>query len=405
MNIVGLIVEYNPLHNGHLYHFQQSLKACEAEASVIVMSGHFLQRGEPSLVNKWARTKMALSMGADLVFELPYAYSTQSAEGFAFGAISILNQLPFVTHLCFGSEGGHVDALDEIASLIYQESDELKQALKRELLKGISYPSAYAKALLSISRNEAYASSFMQPNNMLGISYLVALKHLNSHIIPKSIKREKAGYHDTQLTDQHIASATGIREALFSEKSYQWQRIKPYVPSYTYQILKEEARAGRGPVSWENYFKHIQHALLSQPSHRVASLFEVEEGLENRLRKYIAQAHSFEHFCQLVKSKRYTYNRIQRMMTHLMLNYSKQDRAMLELEKGPSYLRLLGFSKKGRSLLNSYKESLSPSLVAKLKKENPSMLQWDIKSAQVHSLAYKGEQSLLYEYQQSPIQH
>jgi predicted nucleotidyltransferase len=394
MKVVGLIVEYNPLHYGHQYHFEQSNKKTGADAVVIVMSGNFLQRGEPALVNKWARTEMALEMGVDLVFELPYVYATQQAQHFAYGAISILNHLPFVTHLCFGSESGEIEAIQDIASLLAQEPSDFQQKIKEEMSKGQSYPSAYATSLQYILTTKNLDPALVsEPNNILGLNYLISLKQLQSHILPVTIKRDKAGFHEKEFVDQKIASATSIRHALLSPDSLDWEKIRPFVPKWTFDILKKEASYGRGPVSWENYFPYVAHSFLSQSSEQLRLIYEMEEGIENRFKEKIKEAITVEHLCQLVKSKRYTWNRIQRMISHTYTQFLKQDATDLHLEKGPSYLRLLGFSKKGKELLNGYKKELQIPIISSIRKDHPPMLDWDIKAATLHSLGYKGNVS------------
>jgi predicted nucleotidyltransferase len=393
--VVGLIVEYNPLHYGHHYHFTEAKKTTGADAVAIVMSGNFLQRGEPALVNKWARTEMALEMGVDLVFELPYAYSTQQAHYFAFGAVSILNHLPFMTHLCFGSESGDIEDLKAIAHLLVSEPQSFKEKLKQEMSLGKSYPKAYGESLKKlILEQELDPALFEQPNNILGLHYLMSLNKLNSPILPTTIKREKAGYHDKEFSDQKIASATSIRQALFSSSTPHWEKIKPYLPSFTYDILRREAEAGRGPVSWESFYPYIIHSFISQSSTDLHRIYEMEEGIEHRFKAKVMEAETVEHLCQLVKSKRYTWNRIQRMMLHTYTQFSKHEAQELNLDQGPTYMRLLGYSDKGQQLLNQHKKELEIPLISSIRKDHPPMLDWDLKAASLHTLGYRIEAAL-----------
>jgi predicted nucleotidyltransferase len=392
MKVVGLIVEYNPLHYGHQYHFTEAKKKTGADAVAIVMSGNFLQRGEPALVNKWARAEMALEMGVDLVFELPYVYSTQQAQHFAFGSVATLNHLPFVTHLCFGSESGDINDLKTIAHLLVREPQSFKRKIKEEMSKGNSYPKAYGNSLKKLMvEQELDPALFEQPNNILGLHYLMSLKKIESSIQPTTIKREKAGYHDKEFVDQKIASATSIRQALFSSNTPDWEKIKPYVPSFTYRLLRKEAEEGRGPVSWESYYSYVTQSFLSQSIAHLHQIYEMEEGIEHRFKSKIKEAESVEHLCQLVKSKRYTWNRIQRMILHTYTQFTKCDALGLNLENGPAYLRLLGYSNMGKQLLNQYKKELEVPLISSIRKNHPPMLEWDLKAALLHSLAYKNE--------------
>lgn len=407
MNVVGLVVEYNPLHNGHRYHFEQAKKMSKAEACVIVMSGNFLQRGEPAIVDKWARTRMALRMGVDLVFELPYVYSTQNANWFAFGAVALLNQLPFVTHLCFGSESGELEALDKLAEVIVHEPDRLKQTLQDKLKEGWPFPKAYSYALQAvIQHDDNLAETIKQPNNILGLHYLAALKRLKSSIIPLTLKRYKAHYHQVNFTDSRVASATSIRQALLERDVPHWDAVRPYVPNYTLDGLIKEYEAGRGLMHWETFYPYLAHLLLSQSASQLRQIYEMEEGIEHRLKKYILQADSLNQLIQLVKTKRYTHNRIQRMLVHLLTQCRKDEIRTLNLEKGPTYLRLLGYSPRGKRLLNQYKHKLNVPLISSIKKEHPAMLELDLKAAAVYNLGiYPQEPGLaqMREISQPPL--
>ncbi|MDQ0339199.1 putative nucleotidyltransferase [Caldalkalibacillus uzonensis] len=393
MKVVGLIVEYNPLHNGHRYHFEQAMALTGAEACVIVMSGHFLQRGEPALVNKWARTRMALDMGVDLVFELPYVYSTQQAEIFAYGAVFLLNQLPFVTHLCFGSESGNLEELNTAARMLATESQSFKKTLKAKLKEGHPYAYAYGHALAAqLNKSDRVdAKTFAQPNNILGLHYLMALHQLKSTIQPVTIKRYKAHYHQQTLTDTHIASATSIRQALLETAVPDWEAIRPFVPSFTLDVLKEEYEAGRGLICWENFYSYLLYALLSHSARDLNRIYEMEEGIEHRLKACVLSSHSAKHLIEQVKTKRYTWNRIQRILVHTLTQCHKQDIENLSLQEGPAYLRLLGYSAKGRELLNRYKKELTIPLIANIRQAHPPMLDWDLKAARIYTLGYRSD--------------
>ena len=216
MSTVGLVVEYNPLHNGHYYHFQQSKKVTGADSAICIMSGNFLQRGEPAVVNKWARAEMALRMGADLVLELPVAYSAQPAEWFAFGAVSALDATGLVDSLCFGSESGDIGWLEAAADVLQDEPAPLRELLQQELKAGVPYPAAYSRAVAQLVPG-ADESELAKPNNTLGLHYLIALRRLRSGIRPQTIARTKAEYNQTDITDGRIASATALRKLLFED--------------------------------------------------------------------------------------------------------------------------------------------------------------------------------------------
>lgn len=212
--VLGIIAEYSPFHNGHLYHLVESKNRAGAEAVICVISGNFMQRGIPSVIDKWTKTEMALLCGADLVIELPTVYSISSAENFAQGAIKILNSLKLIDTISFGSETSDIQILDKFASVLYQEPKEYVSILNHELSKGFSYPKARENALLMYLNDiRKYANVLSSPNNILGIEYLKALKRLKSPITPMTIKREKVGYHDNS-TVNGFASATAIRKMI-----------------------------------------------------------------------------------------------------------------------------------------------------------------------------------------------
>ena len=218
MRTAGVIVEYNPFHNGHAYHLQKTLEKTGADTAVAVMSGHFLQRGEPALMDKWARARTALLGGVDLVLELPLAYSVQPAEWFAHGAISVLESTGVVDAFCFGSESGRLEPLLEAARIAADEPPELRERLAAKLALGLPYPKAYSASLLEYmtkhggdSEFDLSAEELIQPNQTLGLHYLISLLRLNGRMEPYTITREAAGYHDTHAGPGSIASATALR--------------------------------------------------------------------------------------------------------------------------------------------------------------------------------------------------
>ncbi|MGZ4105951.1 MAG: tRNA(Met) cytidine acetate ligase, partial [Tumebacillaceae bacterium] len=252
MHVTGVIVEYNPMHNGHIYHVEQARQTTGADAVVAVMSGHFLQRGEPAIVNKWTRTHMALRQGVDLVLELPVAYSTQSASLFAYGSVAVLSLLGVVDSICFGSESGDIRSLQTLSNIIVEEPPLLQSLIREELQKGQSYPRATAQALTRYAEQDPRLDSVLvgQPNNMLGLEYLAALRKFGSSIQPATIQRIAAGYNEENITHPTIASVTAIRKATFQTGI---ETAEPLLPDVSYALLQEEFRSGRGPISWENF--------------------------------------------------------------------------------------------------------------------------------------------------------
>ncbi|SDD95910.1 Predicted nucleotidyltransferase [Paenibacillus sp. UNCCL117] len=407
MKTVGLIVEYNPLHNGHLYHFQQSKRAADADAVVCVMSGHFLQRGEPALAGKWARAEMALAMGADLVLELPVAYSSQPAEWFAYGAVATLAATGVVDSLCFGSESGELGGLTAAAELLHQEPAAFRAALAEELAAGQSYPAAYSSAVARLLPGMDKAE-LAKPNNTLGLHYLIALRRLQSAIRPLTIRRTKAEYSQSDVTDARIASATALRKLLLEKGSL--DEIRPYVPEATARILEREWHAGRAPVHWELYAQPLLQRLLTQSPEQLAVYAEVTEGLEHRLRHALGSlmpggAAPVEALLAQLKTRRYTRTKLQRMLLRILLGHTKEELSPARLAAGVSYIRVLGFSERGRGLLKQMKSKAKAPIVTKVTTAPSPFLELDIRATSVYALAYRefSSREWLRDYYEAPV--
>lgn len=420
MKTVGIIVEYNPLHNGHVHHFEASKQAAGADACIAVMSGHFLQRGEPAVVNKWARAEMALRMGADVVIELPVAYACQPAEWFAFGAVRLLDATGVVDALCFGSEEGALEPLARLAGLLHREDGAFRSLLQEELKQGASYPSAYAAAVHRFGIDngaDALLAPLDQPNTILGLHYMLALQRLQSSIVPLTVARREAGFHQTDITGASIASATALRKLLFrtdwqSPDERDLRSIAPYVPSYTLDILLREHAAGRGPLCWEHYAKPLFTQLLSRPEEELRQLHEVTEGLENRIKQCLIQlpadaASPVESLLDLLKTKRYTRTKLQRMLLRILLGHPQQSLSRERLQAGPACIRVLGFSPRGRTLLKRMRATASlPVITRAAAAANPDWLGMDIRAGAVYSLGYRELDSSQWQrdFTQPPLQ-
>lgn len=341
MRIVGLITEYNPFHNGHLHHLQESLRVSGAEASVAVMSGHFLQRGEPALLDKWARTGMALAAGVDLVLELPFPFACNSAPQFALGAVQTLNALGVVDSLCFGSEAGEVEPLKAVARLLVDHAQAIEAQTRKRLRSGVSYPAARVE-LLSAMAPELPPELLAAPNNILGIEYLKALQITSSRIQAYTIPRRGAGYHSTEVTGA-IASATGIRK-LVEEKN----RIDELMPDVCFNILAEALAQGR-ILDHTRLFTVLQSFLL-QEMETLSGLYQIEDGLARRLVDAAMTATTYPGLADAIKSRQWTLTRIQRILSYVLLHMGRAEMNGF-LENGPLYLRLLGATAKGRQIL------------------------------------------------------
>lgn len=407
MRTVGLIVEYNPLHNGHLYHFQQSMKVSSAEAAICVMSGHFLQRGEPALASKWARAEMALAMGADVVLELPVAFSSQPAEWFAYGAVSALDACGVVDSLCFGSESGDIGWLERAAAAVCDEPEPFRRLLREELAAGRPYPAAYSRALARFMPGVQEAE-LAKPNNTLGLHYLIALRRLRSRIRPLTIARAKAGYNQTDISDPGIASATAIRKLL--AETGRPEAVAPYMPASTLDILQREWTAGRAPIDWSRFERPLLHRLAGLSAAQLAEYAEVAEGLEHRIKRSLAAlpplaGSSVETLIERLKTKRYTRTKLQRTLLRILLNHTKPELSREVLSRGVPYLRVLGFSERGRTLLRAMKKAAKVPVIEKVTTEDSPLLAMDIRATSVYALGYDAPDSrdLLRDYYEPPI--
>jgi predicted nucleotidyltransferase len=362
MNVLGIVTEYNPLHNGHIHHLKESLAASSADAAVCVMSGNFVQRGEPAIVDKWIRAEIALKSGMDLVMELPAVYALSSAEFFAFGAVKILDSLGFVSSICFGSETGVLEPLDAVAEILSNEPEEYKVLLKKNLEKGLSYPAARESALnefLGADTAEVVSSS----NNILGIEYLKALKRLNSPIRAFTIRRIGAGYNSEHLTGS-FSSATSIRGAILSH-GLEAAGVRSAIPSYAYDVLQREFAAGRGPVYPDYFDRIILSRIRSLSLEQIAAVPDVSEGLENRIKKAALDSNTLDELRKKVSTKRYASTRINRILLNLLLGISNEDLTGFSRYGGPQYIRVLGFTSRGKKLLSKASKTTSLPLIVK----------------------------------------
>ena len=339
-NVIGLIVEYNPFHNGHLHHIQEIDRLFEDNIKIAVMSGDYVQRGEPSLINKFEKTKIALSQGIDIVIELPAFYSTQSAEIFAKGSVNLLNKLS-CSHIVFGSESNDLDKLKRIATISLTKEFEL--SLREFLAEGFSYPTAFSKALF----DEKLGS-----NDILAMEYLKAIKVINPKIEACSIKREKTGYYDDEK--DNFSSATYIRKILLDynkKKEDKLNKIKNLVPKLSYKILEENFVVFS---CLSDFYDLIKYNIIKNHS-ELKNIQDLEIGLENRLYKYSLENLSFEDFFNEVLTKRITISRLQRILLHSLFGLTENITDKVK-NKVP-FVKILGFSARGQKYLNYLKKS------------------------------------------------
>lgn len=370
MKVVGLITEYNPFHLGHKHHLNMSKNITKADYTIAIMSGSFVQRGEPSIVDKWTKAKMAIDNGVDLVLELPFIFSTQGAELFAFGSIALLNSLNIVDYIAFGSELNNLNFLKEIADILVEEPYYYKERLKHYLDLGNSFPASrsnaledyYSKYKIKDIDSQNIKNILKMSNNILAIEYLKALKNLNSKIQPITIKRIGSSYKENILNHK-IASATSIRHTILNNNN-NIDLIKEYVPSATYCHLIDYINKYESFNTLDNYNQIIQYLLRFSNKDDLTKIIDMEIGLENRLVEKSNEFNDIDSFLSSTISKRHTQTRIQRILIHLMTNLKKDIFENL-LPYHPSYIRVLGTNKKGSLLLNNIKENSRVPIVTK----------------------------------------
>lgn len=358
MNTCGIITEYNPMHLGHAYQLNEGKSVTASERTVLVMSGNFVQRGEPAIINKYARAKAALKTGIDLVIELPAYFATSSAEYFSHHAVALLEACGVVTHMNYGSESGSLEGLQAIADILYKEPLGFKVLLNDLLAEGHSYPKAREMALLKYNDNHDIIDSqtikmIQTPNNILGIEYLKALKRLDSTIQPTTIKRIGATYHDE---DSHteIPSATAIRRHIMEGKAI--EDLESKMPSASYDALYEAATSQCGPVFYKDIYCSLKYKLLTTPKEELTRYMDVTEGLENRIHDVAMHTGSYDELLDGVVSKRYTRTKIARALLHIYLGHTKETFEKLHNDMSP-YLRILGFTDSGKDILRDIKNT------------------------------------------------
>ncbi|WP_129722012.1 nucleotidyltransferase [Xylanivirga thermophila] len=398
MTVLGIVAEYNPFHNGHLYHLRKSIQIIKPDYTIAIMSGHFTQRGEPALLDKWTRTSMALENGVDIVLELPVIYACQTAELFAFGGVELLNKTGVVTHMSFGSETEDMDILQKIANILAEEPLEFKEFLKDELINGVSFPVARYKAIIKYMKindmdisDTSIKKILNSPNSILAIEYLKALKKTDSQIKPVTFKRIKAQYHSTSL-QKGISSATAIRNEIY--KSGLSNMVENTLPYSSLIILENAIISGKGPLKAEAFDSLILGLLRRTPADEMANWMDVEEGLQNRIKKCSILARDLKDFLQKSKTKRYTYTRLQRILTNGILNITSEKIEKFGKTGGPQYIRILGFNKKATPLIRQIQNCSSIPVINKAahysrfnNKALEDMFHFDVLATDIYALA------------------
>ncbi|MFL0249892.1 nucleotidyltransferase [Clostridium neuense] len=397
MNITGIVAEYNPLHKGHIYHLLETKKICSSDGIVCVMSGNFVQRGEPALIDKWSRAKSAILSGIDLVIELPCIYSLSSAEFFAYGAVSLLNSIGIVNSICFGSESGNIESIQLIADILNNEPEEYKDYLKQSLSKGLSFPKARMEAIKEfISKNSNFfleESDIKYSNNILGIEYCKSLKKLNSKIKPYTVKRRGSLYTDAKLSE--YPSATSIRNSLKESKNA--YLLKDLLPEPSLNLIKSNINNITFKDAMFNFLKYK----IFTNKNTLKNLPDVSEGLENKIYDALANCSTLDEALVYMKSKRYAYTRLTRILTQYYIGFDCYNTDYLRKLPCP-YARILGFNERGKEMLRLMKSNSKIPMVSKINKIENEILKLDIQSTKAYSLINTSV-NYLDDYRKKPV--
>ena len=441
MKTVGIIAEYNPFHRGHAYHLQKAKELADADYAVVVLSGDFVQRGGPAIVDKYLRAEMALRSGADLVLELPISYATGSAEAFAQGAVSVLEAVGCVDALCFGSEAGGLSALLSYARLFEEEPPAYRELLKETLRQGFSFPAARSRAaeeyrnlterILPCCADDAdcrrSASLLEEPNNILGVEYCRALIRRSSSIRPLTLPRRSSGYHDLSL-DAEMASASAIRQALFQAyEAYKTGNsgeaeaggagtllpasLENQLPPASRRLLAA-ALASYGPVRLNDFSSILSYQLLTLSRKKLSGFQDVGEDLAARMENCRFQFTTAEAFADLLKTRQLTHTRVTRALCHILLGLTQADLGARKAAGWPVYLRALGFRESARPLLAEIKKRSACPLLVKaadassvLPPEQLALFEQDVSAAHVYEAVKENRRggAPIHEYTRSPI--
>ncbi len=412
MTTIGIIAEYNPFHCGHDYHIQKTREKTGADFFIAVMSGQFLQRGEPALFDKWTRTRMALSSGIDLVIELPFVFASQDARGFANAGIQLLDSLGIVDYVSFGCEDDQLELLTEIAELIRKEPALFQKTLREGVKKGENFPRNRQRAIIKyIQESRIHQKNISldkvveildKPNNILALEYLASLHYLKSSIKPLLIKRIGSSYSQEEIKGRY-SSATAIRKKIV-QKYYEGQghtmgELQEMMPDSSFEVMCKVLTEGFNPVILSDFEQAIFTNLRRMSLSDIQKIHAVEEGLENKLKQSAIFSDVLEVLIRSIKSKRYTRTRIQRILIHTLFQVTKSEVRRFN-RKGPLYCRILGMTDKGKTIFKGIKaKSILPAII-KLKnfyKMNKridqdmalKMLDYDVLATDLYMLGYK----------------
>lgn len=392
MNVVGIIAEYNPFHNGHQWHLNKAKALSESNYAITVMSGNFVQRGEPAIFDKWLRAEMAVRGGVDLVIELPVVFSVRSAQDFAAGGIRLLHALGLVSHVCFGAELADIHKLKTISKSL--DNPAIISEMKKNLQNGGTYATALTQAIRNYSQDDTSSAILRGPNNILAIEYLRAINQFAPTLIPLALPRQYAQHNDSEIVAA-FASASAIRTEILEHCSMT-HKLASSLPITSSKIIDVALQSGRGPVTFQAFSKIVLSLLRMASPQTLQQIPYIAEGLENKLLRHALEATSIEELFTLLKSKRYPFTRLQRIIVHALLQTKKTDIISLD-DTGPLYARILAFNQNGRQLLKKLTATAQLPIITKLADHyrNPqqevktafeSMLATDIKAGDIYAL-------------------
>lgn len=382
MKTIGIIAEYNPFHLGHLYQINKIKELYPDSIIIAIISTNFTQRGDISILNKWDKTNICLEYGIDLVLELPTLYATQSSDIFAKSALKILNQFKIDT-LVFGTETNDINFFYKLANT-QLNNQEYNLIVKRYLDKGLNYPTAMSKALLELTN-----LNITEPNDLLALSYIKEIIKNNYPITPIAIKRTN-NYHQDKLISNNQENTNNIISANLIRKLHRNNSdISSYIPNNVYSYLYKN-------ISINNAYTLLKYKIITEKE-EINKYLTVDEGIENRIIKYIKISNTWEELVNNIKTKRYTYNKINRMLIHILLGIKKED------NNQEIYLRILGFTQNGRSYLNKIKKNIQLPIYTNYKDNLSKVFDIEFKSTYIYSLIVNDPSLIKKEYQNKPL--
>ncbi|MER2063465.1 MAG: nucleotidyltransferase [Alkalibacterium sp.] len=377
MKVCGVVAEYNPFHNGHMYHLQEARNKTGADLLIVAMSGNFLQRGEPAIIDKWLRAQAALSNGADIIVELPASFSVQPADIFAKGAVELLIELG-IDVLSFGSESGDGADFIESASIYLEKESEIDELFYKEQEQKLTYAKNMSQILSKYVPEITLDLS--EPNNILGFAYAKELVKHDRSVSIQTVKRKSTHYHDKELSaGGQIASATAIRKKIFSQDKWIDSGELPF-PQSTRDSLKNSTL-----VNWDAFFPHLKYRIMTISLEELSNIYLMEQGLEYRLKSVIKEAGSMTEFLTALKTKQLSWTRLQRLCFYILLDQTKEK--MHQRIETVDYIRLLGFNAYGQDYLSKIKKRLIKPLITNISQKNSAMAEYDILVGEIYRLA------------------